>query len=159
MVETKDWMPNHKPLQYDEEFVLFIDSINKGWRNKNVFKRFELYKQQAKEWLDENDAIENYFEKEDQEDYIAQEYVRCKQNTLYFADKYGWLKEGNAESGMIKYKAWEAQRLILFLFDCGYNCMIGKARQIGFTTTLMLAVMKRIAFNQSYYAKYITHSS
>jgi len=157
-VQVSDWFPTHDPLDYTEDFAKFIDSVNTGWRNMKKYTPFELYKKQAREWIEEDDRIENYIEKEDQEDYIAQEYTRCKQNTLYFADKYGWLKEGNAAGGQVKYKAWEAQRLILFLFDCGYNCMIGKARQIGFTTTLMLAVMKRIAFNPSYYAKYITHS-
>ena len=91
-VATEDWMPNHDPLDYSIEFAVWVDSINKGWRKMKKFKRFELYKQQAREWLDEDDKIENYLEKEDQEDYITQEYLRCKHNTLYFADKYGWLK-------------------------------------------------------------------
>jgi hypothetical protein len=36
--------------------------------------------------------------------------------------------------------------------------MIGKARQIGFTTTMCLAGMKRVNFNKSYFIKFVTHS-
>jgi hypothetical protein len=158
-VKTEEWKPNHAPLDYPKEFVDFVDSINlKGWQNMIRYEKYELYKKQAKQWVDENDKIENYFEKEDQEDYILQEYMRCKDNTLYFANKYGWLKEGSVAGGKMKYKAWEAQMLILFLLDSGYNCMIGKARQIGFTTTLMLACMARLLFYPSYYTKFVTHS-
>ena len=157
-VKTEEWKPSHAPLEYPKEFVAFIDSINKGWQNMIRYEKYELYKKQAKQWTDENDKIENYFAREDQEDYITQEYLRCKQNTLYFANKYGWIKEGNAKSGMMKYEAWEAQCLILFLLDSGYNCMIGKARQIGFTTTLMLACMAGLLFYPSYYTKFVTHS-
>jgi len=158
-VKTEDWKPQHDPLDYPKAFVKFVDSINKkGWQKMIKYEPYELYKKQAQQWIDENDQIENYFEKEDQEDYILQEYLRCKDNTLYFANKYGWLKEGSVKGGKLKYKAWEAQMLILFLLDCGYNCMIGKARQIGFTTTLMLACMARLLFYPSYYTKFVTHS-
>ena len=156
-VKTEEWRPKHEPLDYPKEFVEFIDSINKGWQSMIEYKPYILYKKQAKQWLDEKDFIENYFDKEDQEDYIEQEYRRCKQNTLYFANKYGWLKEGSVESGRMKYNSWEAQMLILFLLDSGYNCMIGKARQIGFTTTLMLAAMARLLFYPSYFTKFVTH--
>ena len=158
-VKTEDWKPQHEPLDYPKAFVKFVDSINKkGWQKMIKYEPYELYKKQAQQWVDEDDQIENYLEKEDQEDYILQEYLRCKDNTLYFANKYGWLKEGSVKGGKMKYKAWEAQMLILFLLDCGYNCMIGKARQIGFTTTLMLACMARLLFYPSYYTKLVTHS-
>ena len=157
-VKTEEWKINHPPTEYPKDFVKFVDSINKGWQNMIRYEPYEAYKKQAKQWVDEGDEIEHYFEQEDQLDYIEQEYRRCKTNTLYFADKYGILKEGSVESGEVKYEAWEAQRLILFLLDSGYNCMIGKARQIGFTTTLMIACMARLLFYPSYYTKFVTHS-
>jgi hypothetical protein len=154
---TEQWKPNHKPLEYPKSFVRWIDSMNKGWRNMTQYKPFDLYVKQATQWTDEGDEILNYKIKEEQEDYIVQEYVRCKENTLYFANKYGWLKEGDVSGGEMKYAAWKAQQILLFLLDCGYNCMIGKARQIGFTTTMGLAAMKKINFNKSYFVKFITH--
>jgi intein/homing endonuclease len=157
-VSTEEWKPTHPPLEYSDDFVKWIDSINSGWRNMKVYHRFELYKQQARIWLNEGDDITNYYTPELQEDYIIQEYRRCADNTLYFANKYGWLKEGEAMAGKLKYKAWPAQQMLLFLLDSWYNLMLGKARQIGFTTTMGLAAAKRINFNYSYYVKFITHT-
>jgi hypothetical protein len=145
-------------MEYPKAFVKWVDSMNKGWRNMTKFKPFELYVEQAFKWEDEGDDISNYRSQEDQEDYLVQEYKRCQDNTLYFANKYGFLKEGDASGGELKYKAWRAQQVLLFLLDCGYNCLIGKARQIGFTTTMGLAAMKRINFNKSYFVKFITHT-
>jgi len=156
-VNTDEWMPNHKPLEYPKSFIRWINSMNKGWRNMISYKPFELYVKQANQWLDQNDDILNYRTKEEQEDYIVQEYNRCKENTLYFANKYGYLKEGSTSGGEFRYKAWKAQQILLFLVDCGYNVMIGKARQIGFTTTMGLAAMSRASFRKSYFTKFITH--
>jgi hypothetical protein len=59
---------------------------------------------------------------------------------------------------MIDYKAWDAQELIVFFFDCGHSCLIGKARQVGFTTTMGLIAQSAINFHNSYFAKFVTHS-
>ena len=77
---------------------------------------------------------------------------------MYYANKYGWLKEGDVDGGGISYQAWKAQEVIYFLADCGYNMLLGKARQIGFTSTLGLLANKRINFNKSYYVKFVTHT-
>lgn len=159
-IKTSDWMPKHDPLDYPKDFIEFVDSILAGWRNKKYYRPFDLYKKQAKQWLDEGDSILNYYNEDDQADYIVQEYFRCRDNSLYFANKYGKIKEGDADdgSGSVDFKAWEAQELIAFFFDCGYSCMIGKARQVGFTTLMGLIAQKSINFNNSYYAKFVTHS-
>jgi hypothetical protein len=157
-VTTDQWMPNHKPLEYPKSFIRWINSMNKGWRNMVHYKPLELYVKQAQQWVDEDDDILNYRTQEEQEDYIVQEYNRCKENTLYFANKYGYLKEGSTAQGEFRYQAWKAQEILLFLVDCGYNVMIGKARQIGFTTTMGLAAMAKISFRKSFFCKFITHS-
>lgn len=157
-ISTSEWMPKHKPMEYPKAFVKWIDSMNKGWRNMVKYEPFDLYVRQSKVWLEEGDEITNYKDRDEQEDYIVQEYKRCHDNTLYFANKYGFLKEGDVAGGEMAYKAWKAQQILLFLLDSGYNCMIGKARQIGFTTTMGLAAMKRINFNKSYFVKFITHT-
>jgi hypothetical protein len=157
-ITSDQWMPKHKPLEYPKSFIRWVDSTNKGWRNMTIYKPFDLYVKQAENWLGDEGSILDYRTKEEQEDYIVQEYNRCKQNTLYFANKYGWLKEGGEEGGGLQYTAWKAQQILLFLVDSGYNVMIGKARQIGFTTTMGLAAMARASFRKSYFTKFITHT-
>lgn len=157
-IPTSDWYPQHRPLEYPKEFIAFIDSINKGWRNQIPYEPYEIYKRQAAAWMKDEDDITDYYDEDEQEDFIIREYFRCRDNTLYFANKYGWLKEGDVDGGGVSYTAWEAQALVYFLADCGYNLLIGKARQIGFTSSLGLLAGKRINFNKSYYCKFVTHT-
>ena len=157
-VLTHEWKPNHEEFEYPKEFVNWIDSINSGWQNKLKFKPFDLYCKQADLWMEDKSAILDYDNEEDQMDWLFTEIQRCKDNTLYFCNKYGYIKEDRSDNGMLQYKAWEAQMVLLFLFDCGYSMMIGKARQIGFTTTMCLAGMKRVNLNKSYFIKFVTHS-
>ncbi len=157
-ISTEEWKPSHEEFQYPKSFVDWIDSINSGWQNKKEFKPFSLYCDQAKQWLEDKTTILDFDNEEDQYDWLFQEIQRCKDNTLYFCNKYGFIKEDKSQGGMLKYSAWEAQEVLLFLFDCGYSMMIGKARQIGFTTTMCLAGMKRVNLNKSYFIKFVTHS-
>ena len=157
---TKSWKPNHEEFKYPKEFVNWIDSINSGWQNKINYEPFELYRKQAQKWLNDTTEILDFESEEDQFDWLLQEIEKCRENTLYFCNKYGYIKEDKAPdgSGMIQYKAWDAQEVLLFLYDCGYSMMIGKARQIGFTTTMCLAGMKSVNLNKSMFIKFVTHS-
>ncbi len=157
-IPTEAWRPSHDEFNYPKEFVDWIDSINSGWQNKKQFKPFTLYCKQADKWLKDKSTILDFDNEEDQYDWLVEEIQRCKDNTLYFCNKYGFIKEDKSQGGMLKYSAWEAQEVLLFLFDCGYSFMIGKARQIGFTTTMCLAGMKRVNLNKSYFIKFVTHS-
>ncbi len=157
-VLTQEWKPNHEEFEYPKEFVDWIDSINSGWQNKLKFKPFDLYCKQADLWMEDTSAILDYDNEEDQMDWLFTEIQRCKDNTLYFCNKYGFIKEDRAENGMLPYRAWDAQKVLLFLYDCGYSMMIGKARQIGFTTTMCLAGMKSANLNKSLFIKFVTHS-
>lgn len=157
-IKTEQWKPQHAEFEYPKEFVDWIDSINSGWQNKIKFRPFELYCKQAELWLQDKSGILDFDNEEEQVEWLRREIRRCRDNTLYFCNKYGWIKEDRAENGMLKYEAWDAQKVLLFLFDCGYSMMIGKARQIGFTTTMCLAGMKRVNLNKSYFIKFVTHS-
>ena len=159
-IPTSAWFPSHEEFKYPIEFVNWINSINSGWQNKIEYQPFNLYCKQAKEWLNDKSEIADFDTIDEQLNWLHNEIRRCKENSLYFCNKYGWIKEDKAPdgSGMLKYEAWEAQEVLLFLFDCGYSLMIGKARQIGFTTTMCLAGMKRVNFNKSYFIKFVTHS-
>lgn len=157
-IPTEAWKPSHEEFEYPKSFVDWIDSINSGWQNKKEFRPFSLYCDQADKWLKDKSTIMDFDNEEDQYDWLVEEIQRCKDNTLYFCNKYGFIKEDKSEGGMLKYSAWDAQKVLLFLFDCGYSFMIGKARQIGFTTTMCLAGMKRVNLNKSYFIKFVTHS-
>jgi len=155
---TSEWKPSHEQFDYSEEFIKFINSINSGWQNKVTYIPLEKYVLQAKQWIEDPTDILDFNTEEEQREWLENEIERCKDNSLYFCNKYGWIKEDKSKDGKLKYTAWEAQQVLLFFFDCGYSMMIGKGRQIGFTTTMCLAGMKRVAFNKSYFIKFITHS-
>ena len=155
---TSDWFPSHAEFDYPKEFIKWVDSINSGWQNKLYYRPFDLYIQQCEQWLQDETTINDFDNESDQLDWLENEVDKCNDNTLYFCNKYGWIKENKAANGMLQYQAWDAQKLLLFLFDCNYSLMIGKARQIGFTTTMCLAGMKRVNLNKSYFIKFITHT-
>ncbi len=110
-VLTQEWKPNHEEFEYPKEFVDWIDSINSGWQNKLKFKPFDLYCKQADLWMEDTSAILDYDNEEDQMDWLFTEIQRCKDNTLYFCNKYGFIKEDRAENGMLPYRAWDAQKV------------------------------------------------
>lgn len=159
-VLTEWWKPSHPEFEYPIEFVKFIDSVNSGWQNQINYEPLELYRIQASQWLEDKTTITDYENEADQREWLLREIRRCEENTLYFCNKYGWVKDDKAKdgSGRKKYTAWEAQEVLLFLFDCGYSFIIGKARQVGFTTTMCLAGMKKVNLTKSYFIKFITHS-
>ena len=158
-VETKEWKPDHDTLlNYPVAFVKWIDSINNGFSNKTEYNKFRLYKQQATSWLAENESFNDYNTREGQLDFAFKEKQQCTDNSLYFLNKYLQLKEGDVGEGGRKYTAWECQAVVCFLFDCGYSLIIGKGRQIGFSSVIGGLCMKRITLHKSYFVKFITES-
>ena len=158
-IETHEWKPDPDHiLNYTKSFVKWIDSINSSFLNKIPYDKFRIYKQQATLWLAQNESFADYNTREDQYNFAFKEKQRCTDNSLYFLNKYLFLKEGNSNEGGQKYKAWECQAVVCFLFDCGYNIMIGKPRQIGFSSTIGGLCTKRLIFHKSYFVKFITES-
>ncbi len=158
-IETSEWKPDQDHiLNYPKGLVKWIDSINNGFLNKIPYEKFRLYKQQATAWLALNEHFGDYGTKEDQYAFAFKEKKRCTDNSLYFLNKYLLLKEGNVTEGGQRYRAWECQMVICFLFDCGYNLLIGKGRQIGFSSTIGGLCAKRLIFHKSYFIKFITES-
>lgn len=159
-IVTSDWKIKHPEFEYPSDMVKWIDSINRGFQFMIKYEPFELYRLQAQQWLEDESNILDYDTEADQEDWLRNELRRCEENTLYFCNKYGKIKEDKAldGTGAIHYTAWDAQEVLLFLLDCGYSLLIGKGRQIGFTTSLCLAGMKKVTLTKSYFLKFITHS-
>jgi len=127
---TTEWKPSHKEFEYPTSFVKWIDSINSGWQNKIHYEPFETYCRQAELWVQDDSEILDYDTEDEQVEWLMREIQRCKDNTLYFCNKYGYIKEDRSENGMLAYQAWDAQKVLLFLFDCGYSLMIGKADRL-----------------------------
>lgn len=173
MLERK-WYPTHEPFDYPQKFVDWINSLNNDFRNRIRYEPFELYKQQALSWL--NDEVDTTAEdlvastpEEPKKDFFTSsekvvirkhiliERDRCGTNTMYNMDKYHLITSSDRTSGYgyMQYTSEEAQRIMLFLFDCGYCFLFGKCRQIWFSTTMGGAVLARARMNPGYRALYI----
>ena len=156
-IETKEWMPE-SVIRHSKQFVAWVDSMNnEGFQNKLVYEPLERYIQQAHNWLSENDSMENYHMYEEKLDYFEQEFARCKDNTLYFVEKYLYLKEADMEdAASMKYYAKPVHEVMLFLADCGYSMIIGKPRQIAATTSFLGFGLKKLMFNKNFFLKFVT---
>lgn len=150
------WEPeslvNHTP-----EFVKWINSVTYGtFPNMLTYEPYEAYKAEAMRWLCSNVNPTDNPDESAAEEEMLEELRRIDRNSLYFACKYGYIKEGNVDSGLMKYRAKEHNAFLLYLIDCGYCLLIGKPRQIFATTTLGLFAIKRIITRFNYYMKFIT---
>jgi len=149
-----DWLVRYHEISDDKDFQRWIKSINSGWQNRTPYIKYEMYKAQAYNWL--NKEVMNFpydGEEEEQIDWLEIELDRCNTNTLYALDKYLWLKDEGG-SGRLKYHAWEPQKVLLFLFDCMLSFLVGKGRQIGFTSTIAGAMVMKAMYNKSIHVKY-----
>lgn len=154
--EPKDWKPE-RLLNHSKEFIDFINSFLYGdFPNALKYEPFENYKAQAYNWVDDYSDPLKAKTQERRDELFQEEMMRCKINTLYFAEKYFYIKEGDAGGGDLKYKSKEHTRLLLFLLDCGYSLIIGKPRQGYFTTTMGCYALKKALFNHNFFMKYIT---
>lgn len=157
-ITHKDWMPE-SINEHTQEFVDWIDSISfQGFSQRGNYRKFNLYCQQAYQWLAENDSLSNYSNHEDRERYKDQEVERCAENTLYFLNKYLQLKESTLVAGLRQYVASKAHEIIIYLFDCGYSFYLGKPRQIAATSTLGGCALKRTIFKRNHFIKFITEN-
>jgi len=154
-IQAEDWLPTSKTL-HERDFIEWIDSINSGFQKMVPYKKFRLYVQQANQWYSENGSITNHHSLDEQKFYAIEEMRRCKENSLYFLNKYLVLKEGDLTSGARTYDAKPVHEVIAYMFDCGYSMMIGKGRQIAATSTLGGCALKKIVFNKNFFLKFIT---
>ena len=155
---TKDWKPADV-MSHSNDFIRWVDSINSGFKNRIAFAPYNLYNEQAENWLNEGDTIDNYDSDASQLEFVEKEIMRFRDNSLYFISKELRIKEGDASSGLWRFNAWESQKITMYLFDCMYNLFIGKGRQIGETTILGGCAIKRAAYIKNYFIKFITHST
>jgi len=158
IITEKDWKPKSL-ADHTPEFVDWINSITFGhFHNKIDYTPFEYYKLQAQRWLDENKDPNKYSDPHLKQECSIEELKRIDENTLYFANKYGYVKEGSNHSGVLKYIAKEHNAFLFYMIDCGYCMIIGKPRQIFATTTVGLFTLKRLTTRYNFFMKFITSS-
>lgn len=155
-IQKDEWLPK-SITGHEQDFVNWINSINNlGLKFKCHYRKFSLYIQQAYTWLQENKSVTDFEDEDQQEDYMAEELRRCDVNSLYFLNKYVYYKEGDDETGRLKYTAWPVHEVIAYLNDCGYSVGMAKGRQIAATTTLMALDVKDIIFKPNHFMKFLT---
>ena len=145
----------------DPKFIEWINSINKNFASRTKYNRFEKYKKQSQEWL--QDKLCN-FESDSRDiivDTMTRERDRIDRNSLYFFDRYIVIKDGDAADGFIRpdqRHSFEAQKILAYVFDSGLSFMLGKPRQIGSTAFLLPCGMKRTLVKEGYYVKFVCES-
>lgn len=151
-----NWRPK-SVINHNKDFVKWINSITYGiFPNMLTYYPFERYKMEAYYWLEQRVNPLDMQDEQAATDAMLEELRRIDRNTLYFACKYGKVKEGNSEAGLIQYRAKEHNAFLFYLLDCGYCLMIGKPRQIFATTTLGMYAIKRLITRSNYFMKFIT---
>lgn len=155
-ITKEDWMPASK-IEHTREFVEWIMSINTlGFKQKTNYRPFQLYCQQAYQWLQDSKSYTDLQDDDDRDEFMMNELRRCDENSLYFLNKYIYYKEGDDESGRTKYVARPVHEFMAYLDDCGYSVAISKGRQIAATTTLMALDVKDVIFKTNHFMKFIT---
>ena len=156
-ISKKEWMPE-SVIYHTKEFYAWIDSINKDFTKRIYYEPFSKYVQQSSDWMAMGYSILDHTG-QDEIEFVVEEMERCSTNTLYFANKYGFLQEASEHSGRLKYLADENyvhHQILFFLIDCGYSFMLGKPRQIGSTSALGIAGICKTICKPNHYLKFIT---
>jgi hypothetical protein len=141
-----------------------VTVINKGWqyfeRSNVEWKRFNTYRHQAYSWLNANYQMDGNWPTDMKLNFLRQERERCLTNSLYLANKYLWMKDADdVFKGEAKFKAWPAQEVVLFMIDLGFSLIIGKLRQIGFSTVIGGTMALRTMLSKNFYVKMIAQKS
>lgn len=160
-ITKEDWQVQRDSKgNYEPDFVKWIDSINLGWQYKIENNKFNMYRQQAMDWINENDNFANYYDDiELLKEYLREEQRRIRDNRLYFVNKYGKTQDDIDESGVLDVTAWEAQEVALYLIDCYLSPVFLKPRQIGFSTVILLGALGRLIVSKAHFSKFITEDA
>ena len=154
-IKKSDWAIDDV-FKLPDDVYEFILNINKGWQFYKECDRFNTYREQAYIWLERNYTLDPSWSEEEQLDFLEAERARCLENSLYAVNKYLWAKDPDDPMiGEFKVKAWKAQEVVLFLIDLRLSLIIGKLRQIGFTTIIAGLFGIRTMLSKNYFAKFV----
>ena len=155
-ITKDDWCP--KDIQKharDPEFRKFISSHIPRFDKIKPNKQFWLFIEQALRWLAEGTTVSD-FEGEDQRQYVLEEFHRGHENRMYWALKYGYIKDDGFVGGFRKYDASTPQALLFWLRACKFSGELGKSRQAAITSTIMLDCAITILATPSYSGVLVT---
>ena len=150
-----DWMPVGGPGIFDEEYCRFIDSHIPRFDQLIPYKPFWLYLEQNRRWMEDPSSASDCRNRAEFLSYYEREFIRCRMNTLYALEKYGWVKEGAMLDGKRKWEAGTPQAFLLFFLDQGRSGYLGKGRQAAITSTLGLAAIVKMNTRSNLHIKYI----
>lgn len=150
---TKEmWTPGGLKYDYENEFWNWINCINKGFQYYVDYGRFELYVKQAYAWINQNITWNPNASIETKKAYLLLERERMLQNSLYALNKFAYIKNDSSNN---KYEAWKSQQIMLYLLDLTISYIMGKARQIGATTTIGAATGVKTMLTHNMYCKLV----
>lgn len=158
-IRKEDWLP-YKDYLYncDPGFVQWILSFEHGFSNAIPYDKFQLYCQQAQDWIDEKSSFADCTTHEERLDFVATEIIRTRENSLYYVMKYGKMKEAELVEGYRWFSnPYPCQKMVAYLIDCGYSPLIGKCRQIGFSTIIGYILKLKVEMNYNFFVKFITY--
>jgi hypothetical protein len=156
-ISSSSWKPKGYILDYPPEFVAWVDSINRNFRERKNYEPFNNYVKQANLWLKDKDTMQSYAGDHDaQTEYLTKEVVRCQTNSLYGLNKYIYVCDSTDEYNYFRYEAYDVHQIVSFLIDSGYSAIIGKPRQIFLTTTIGGILLLKVNFRLNYKCLYIS---
>lgn len=153
-IQQDDWK-TESPGMFPPEYVSFIMSHATRFCDLIAYEPFFLYIEQAKRWMEDEDVDTSSMDFHARVAYWSKEQDRCRQNTYYAIEKYGWYKEASLPNGEGKFVCNLAHVFILYLLDDGRSAYIGKPRQIASTTLLMLAAAFKTSLKKNHFVKLI----
>ena len=157
-IRKSDWMPK-SVIYHTDEFVAWIDSILSGFQKMIPYKPFQMYCQQAENWLQDKGDIHDFETTDQRREFAWNEIDRFAENSLYFLDKYVNVKEPDlGEDGSWKYESKPVHKVLAFMLDCGYSMEIGKPRQIAATTTMGALAVCKLLTKRNYFIKMVAQN-
>ena len=74
------------------------------------------------------------------------EYIKCKNDPIYFAEKY--IKIVHVDRGLIPIKLYDYQKEVIEKFLNNRKVILGQSRQSGKTTVAVVIILHYILFNE-----------
>lgn len=133
-----DWCPEEADKHtLDKEFRAFIASHIPRFDRIIPYLPFYLYCLQAMRWHLTTPSLSEV-RPDERAAFVKEEFRRGRMNPLYWANRYGYIRDDEYPGGWRKYEASTPQALVLFLRDCRFSGELGKGRQAAITSTMML---------------------
>lgn len=149
---SKDNLENH-----DKEFHNFILSINNDFRSRVGYWRYNLYVQQSNYFMSSTEHVGLFkIGSDERREYLKREVARFKENNLYWLKKVHKYVSPQDPTGYMRYIPHDAQSILTFLINSGYDITVAKARQVWFTTTVFGLALMNTMYNKSKRTQIIT---